>query len=222
MEQNRGTKIIAIAALFVAVIGLSIGFAAFSSTLTISASAEVTPSSDTFNVDFSALSTKVSTDDIVAETNSSDVVATDAKIDNSGEPKISNLSATFTEPGQEAKYVFYAYNAGEYVAYLRSILFLNVDGEDSVRVCTSDGDATDAYVQAACDDITLSIQVGADGETTGTKNSITGHALDKQAAELITVKISYSEYGDRADGDFTVDFGSIVLDYKTVDGTSND
>ena len=35
MEKDRGTKVIAIVALIVAVVGLSLGFAAFSSTLTI-------------------------------------------------------------------------------------------------------------------------------------------------------------------------------------------
>ena len=51
MEKDRSTKIIAIAALLIGIVGLSLGFAAFSNTLTISSSAEVTPDQSAFNVD---------------------------------------------------------------------------------------------------------------------------------------------------------------------------
>ena len=50
MKDNK-TKVITIAALVVAIIALSIGFAAFASTLNISTSAHVTPE-DTFSVKF--------------------------------------------------------------------------------------------------------------------------------------------------------------------------
>ena len=53
MERDRRARIIAIAALLLGVVGLSLGFAAFSNTLTIQSSAEVTVNSDVFNVDFS-------------------------------------------------------------------------------------------------------------------------------------------------------------------------
>ena len=57
MEKNKGSKIIAIVALVVAVFGLTLGFAAFSNTLTISSSAYVSPSSDNFKINFSTSST---------------------------------------------------------------------------------------------------------------------------------------------------------------------
>ena len=50
--RNNKTKIITLALLIIAVIGLSIGFAAFASTLNISTSARVNPT-DTFSVKFS-------------------------------------------------------------------------------------------------------------------------------------------------------------------------
>ena len=56
MRNNKG---ITIAALIVAIIGLSIGFAAFSNTLTVRSTASVTPGSENFVVKFS----KVSNDD---------------------------------------------------------------------------------------------------------------------------------------------------------------
>ena len=42
--------------------------------------------------------------------------------------------AAFTEPGQSAVYKFYAYNAGELNAFLKSIVFSNVaDSRDIKR-----------------------------------------------------------------------------------------
>ena len=53
MEHNRKQKMLIIIALVVGIASLSIGFAAFSTTLNISSSASVTPNSDTFSVKFS-------------------------------------------------------------------------------------------------------------------------------------------------------------------------
>ena len=51
--ENRSSKVIAIVGLIAGVVGLSLGFAAFSNTLTIKAAADVTPDQATFNVDLS-------------------------------------------------------------------------------------------------------------------------------------------------------------------------
>lgn len=215
MEKNRNTKIIAIAALLVAIVGLSVGFAAFSNTLTISSSASVTPSDSTFNVDFSSSKTSVVTNAITPTVSSTDVTATNATIDNSASPKITNLSAKFTEPGQSATYTFYAYNAGEYDAYLKSIVYSAVSGSDT-KTCTAGTNTTQSLVDAACDDITVSVKVGSESAVTGSKTDFTGHSLTKSTGEEIVVTIAYTSGGDRADGDFTVKFGDITLTYSSA------
>ena len=48
MERDRSAKIIAIVALCVAVVGLSIGFAAFSNNLTIKSNATVSPNQNDY------------------------------------------------------------------------------------------------------------------------------------------------------------------------------
>lgn len=217
MEKNRSSKMIAIAALLVAIVGLSLGFAAFSNTLTISSSANVKPNDDTFSVDFSSSNTVLATDKIVPTVNPSTITATDATIDNSSDPTISGLSATFSEPGQSATYTFYANNNGEYDAFLKSITYANVSGESSFKVCTAGTGTTDTLVQAACDDIIISVKVGTEAETTGSLASITKHSLLKSKFEEITVKIEYVANGNRADGDFSVNFGDISLTYSSVD-----
>lgn len=217
MEKNRSSKVLAIVALLVAVVGLSLGFAAFSNTLTISSSANVKPDSDTFNVDFSSSGTVLETNDVVATTSPTTVIATPGKIDNTSAPKITGLSAEFNAPGQSATYSFYATNQGEYDAFLKSITFENATGGTTHKVCTAGDDTTDDLVQEACKGITLSVKVGAENATTGSVAAITGHKLDINGFEPIIVTIDYAQDAARADGDFSVAFGDVVLLYSSVD-----
>ncbi|HIS91174.1 MAG TPA: hypothetical protein IAC20_05940 [Candidatus Faecisoma merdavium] len=215
--MERSSRVIAVVALCVAVVGLTLGFAAFSNTLTISSDANVTPDASTFNVDFSSSDSSLATDPIVPVKNPSSLVAGEGTINNTSNPTVSGLSATFKEPGQKVTYTFYARNVGEYVAYLNSINFNNVASGSTPKKCTAGDGSTDALVQAACDDITLSVKVGSESETTGSLSSISGHSLAKNASEEIIVEIEYNAGGDRADGDFTVEFGDITLVYSSVD-----
>lgn len=217
MEKNRKVQIIAIVALIVGIVGLSIGFAAFSSVLNIQASANVKPDSSTLNVDFSSAEDKVEIAEITPTATPNTLVTTNGVIDNSGDPTISNLSATFTEPGQSVVYKFYAYNAGELNAYLKSIVFSNVTGQNATKICTAAQGTTDALVQKACDKISVKVKVGNELETTTGKASITGHTLSKGNGELVTVTLEYEAGADRADGDFTVAFGNITLNYSSAD-----
>lgn len=217
MEKQRNGQVIAIAALIVGVIGLSVGFAAFSNTLNIKSEAAVSPDKNSFNVDFSSSSTEVLAGEITPSVTPTTLTATKALIDNSGDPTISNLKATFTEPGQKAVYSFYAYNKGELDAFLKSIVYSNVKGSSSVKVCTALEGTTDALVQKACDGIVLKVKVGALDETTSGMANITNHTLNKSTGEMVVVTIEYLANGDRADGDFTVSFGDVTLNYSSVD-----
>lgn len=216
--MERSSKIIAIIALVFGVVGLSLGFAAFSNTLEISSEAEVRSDTSTFNINFS---TKAETTvaDTVTPTGNGEAAYIEGTT-------ISGLKANFTGPNQTVTYTFYARNDGEYLAYLKGITFANVTGDSQTRVCTPktnpvDGSATtNSLVQAVCDDITVSISVGTD---TDTQNLITSvgnikeHTLAKDASEAVTVTITYGETEDRADGDFDVAFGDITLLYSSVD-----
>lgn len=195
MEKKRGNQVMAIAALFIAVIGLSLGFAAFSNTLTISSSATVTPDSSEFDVDFSNISSAVQTtynngtSDVDGVATVSTVPVSPAAntltytrgvISNSvaGAPTITGLSAAFTEPGQSVTYTFYTYNAGHLVAYLREI---NFGSTISCSVATTDANnqaipaaqqATDSLVQTACADMELTVAVKNSDGTAFSSNPI--------------------------------------------------
>lgn len=217
MEKNRNAQVIAIVALVVAVLGLSVGFASFSNVLNIQASANVKPDSSTLNVDFSSSIDSVTVAEITPTATPNSIVTTNATIDNSADPTISNLSATFTEPGQSVVYKFYAYNAGELNAYLKSIVYANVAGGNATKVCTAKEGTTDALVQKACENILVKVKVGNELETATGKASITGHSLAKKTGEMITVTLEYAAGAERTDGDFSVAFGNITLNYSSAD-----
>lgn len=214
MKNDRVYKIIAVVAIIIGIAGVTIGYAAFSNNLTINSAAEVTPSDANFKVVFSSSDESVSTS-AVAPTLSDDNVtgfsATNGVIDNSGDPTLTNLKATFTEPGQSVTYTFYAYNTGQYIAYLNSIEFIGS------KTCTPRSGTTQSLVTSACSSISLSVQVGSENATSTTISTITGHTLAKNTPEAVVVTISYDAQGAVADGNFDVAFPSIVLTYASAD-----
>lgn len=220
MEKERGSKVIAIVALLIAVVGLSIGFAAYSSTLVISnTSATVGAANETdFNVIFSTSGTADDTtianlvtsasisggaQAVLKETTSDFTPSMDGTT-------ISGLSAKFTEPGQSVTYKIYAHNTGKFVAYLNSLTI----GE---KTCTANEGTTQSFVDQVCPSITMSVQVGKDAETTTSLNSINNHTLGIGKYELITIVMDYASTEARVDGDFTVNFGQISLQYDHLE-----
>lgn len=226
MERERGTKAIAIVALLVAVVGLTLGFAAFTRELNISSTANVTPENN-LSVLFST-----SNSEQIAGTVSGDVTkgyvegaannpsADSATIAADGSTTISGLKAKFTNPGQTVTYTFYAHNDGAFDAYLTNITFKQVSGTQELRTCNLATGTTEAYGNAACQDITIKVEIGegtslvsANDSTTG----ISGHKLAKGAFEKVVVTIDYPAGSDMSDGDFDVTFGDLTLTYSTVD-----
>ena len=217
MVENKGYKAMAIIALVIGVIGVTLGYAAFESTLTIESTAEVTPDSSNFNVDFSTTNASVQAGTVtptLTPNNVTGFTADNATINNTNDPEITGLHATFTEPGQKATYEFYSYNAGLYVAYLNSIVF------SGNKTCSATGTTTQSLVDAACPGITLTVTVGSSpvaGPTTTSIANISGHSLGIGAAEPVTVEIEYVSGSAIADGDFEVTFPDIVLTYASAD-----
>lgn len=214
--MERGSKTIAIVALLIGVVGLTLGFAAFSNTLTIKSGATVKPNAEDFNVDFSTTDGSVTVAAVKPTTSSEDVTATDATIDNStaGVSSLTGLSATFTEPGQSATYTLYAHNAGQYIAYLNAIDFA------SAATCTPSGEnpGTAEQVNVACTGISLTVQVGSTTATDSMDNATIGtHSLAVGTSEAVTVTIAYASDAERADGQFDVAFGDVKLTYESVD-----
>ena len=214
MEKQRQIKILSIVALVLAISAMTLGFAAFSTTLNISSSASVTPSSADFAVKFSTSQTSLVTDAVAPSSKTTGITTTNGTIVNSVSPTLSNLSASFNSPGQYVEYTVYARNEGAYTAYLNNINYL---GD---KTCIASSGTTESLVQSACNSINIKVTIGS--TTYDDTTPISSHALAKGASETIKVRLEYAENGTAVDGTFKITFPSISLVYSTIDNSSMD
>ncbi len=208
MYRRYQQKNLIILLLLLGIAGLSVGFAAFSTNLSISSSANVTPDSSNFSIKFSTSESSLKTDTVKPSDNPYNLVVTNGVITNSITPVLSNLSATFTEPGQYVEYSLYIRNDGQYNAYLSSFNFV---GD---KICTGVAGTTDYLVQSACESINITAKIG--GALYTETSEITGYSLEKKTSEQIVIRLEYDAYGAYVDGDFSIDFPNIVLIYTST------
>lgn len=208
MEKQRKIKILSIIALVLAITGMTLGFAAFSTTLSISASAIVTPSSDDFKVVFSSSSTGVETNEIIPI--SGEALATSAKVNGLS---LSDIQVSFSEPGQAILYEFYIYNAGKYDAYITDVNF-------GSKTCVAEDGTTESLMQQACDDIYLTV-AGTNLSSVIISESTVFHnfKLEPGESKWLEFGIQYPESGNRADGPFNISFDDVTFNVSTVDNS---
>ena len=214
MGYNKKNTTLVLIITLVSVLGLSIAFAAFSSSLTVKGNATITPDSGNFKVVFSSSSTSLSTNN-VSVTKTGNAHAGTPTIDNSGNPTIKNLSASFTAPGEKVEYTFYARNEGSYDAYLSSVVFNNINGKSTFKECVAGSGTTASMVESACNGIKVTTTVLSTAYTSTTLN-ITNHVLKKNNSEVVKVTIEYASGSAVADGPFTINFGKIYLTYGST------
>ena len=229
--RNNKEKVITIAALVIAVIGLSIGFAAFASTLNISTSASVTPADGNFIVKFSKVNNELNEEDVTPSTGTGD--AADIDNTNASNPKIGTLSTTFTQPGQSVEYTFYVRNMGKYDAYLTNIRFNNASTGNSFKVCTATSDNPVSNANDMCQYITYRLTLEdspsnkvltstSDFATTVGNSYYVAKSADPTTgttnSKMVKVTITYEDGSPFADGAFTVNFGSVELVFASLAG----
>lgn len=136
MEKERGAKVIAVVALLIAVVGLTIGYAAYASTLTINGSANVDPAS--WDVHF-AYKTG---DSLTAAKTGSAVENTTPTL---AATTISGFDVTLKAPGDSVTYDFSVKNGGTLDAKLDTFTLgtltcapndgSTISQEDATRLC---------------------------------------------------------------------------------------
>ena len=220
MEKDRSSKIIAVVALIIGIVGLSVGFAAFTRDLNITFAESNVKLTGDLDVKFLASSNTGDTNKTVAGSLNGATSAIDATIASDG-LTISSLGATFSDKGQSVSYDLYIYNNSEYDAYLKKVEFLNYTGSETNKVCTALSGTTQSSVDEACDDISLSITVG--GETVmDTKDSnFTVPKITKGDTVPVKITITYNGGEGSAllpNGDFKINFGGIKLSYSSLEG----
>lgn len=225
MEKDRRIKILSIVALVLAITGMSLGFAAFTSTLTISSSATVTPNSDDFNIKIYGFignpddiwKEDISLENLFIEGNTStttstfcsnfDITAgTNAIIDNST-LSISNLKTNFNSTNDEqGVYVFKISNEGKYTAYLEQESMSEITG-----ICTAETGTTASYVEETCQNALL-ITTFLDNEYNVANKIEPGNSIYL----YIILQYDISEENVEADGPFSVEFPTLELNFTTA------
>ncbi len=175
MRTERNLKILAIVAIVLAVGGLSIGFASFSTALEISnTTATVTPAN--FEVVFDNLQTAVTTGSATA----SDPTFTP------GTAIISDIDITLQNPGDSVTYTFDIDNSGTMDAILQTMSMADpaaLDPADRL-VCTG-GTGPNGATDAAnvCGDLTYTLTYAADSSSVAANNTLA-------ASEIKTVNLT--------------------------------
>ena len=210
MEKSRKNKKIVLVVLFMVVVGLSIGFAAFGSQLTINSSASVTMDGSTFKVGFSDSQTGLTGTATTSTTTGEGVTAVEGQFSNNN-LTISGLSASFTGPGQSVTWKTYAYNDGQFDAFLKSVTVGKI-----TCVADSESGTTQAYVDEAAKGISIKVSVGGDVYQT-TNTNVTNSKLEMRKAEEVLITLEYADGSAIADGDFDVQIEPIQLNYSSVD-----
>lgn len=201
-KEKKDKKIIWIILILLLIIALSIGFALFTSQLNIQSTATVSSDPSAFKVVFST-----SDNSSVGGTPILGGVATGGTV-GKDTTTITDLSASFTAPGQTAVWKFYSYNSGKYDAFLNKVTL-------GAIVCTPDGADASRVAEAAK---SLSIKISVGGQVyTSTNEKIDSHTLAKTSGEEIIVTLSYAEGAPAVDGNFNVSIGDIILEYNSAD-----
>jgi hypothetical protein len=225
-SKDRTYQVVAIVGLIVGVMALTIGFAAFTTTLTIESAADVTPASTTLDVVFSSSSSSVATN-APTVTPSGATGATGGTATLTG-TRVSGIVAHFTQPGQTVTYDWYVYNNSAYTAYLNEIKFNTVSGSNpaSFKVCqakTGSSNQATNDIETACNGITLTLTVHGISTTASKSTSDMAaynplKTLDTSSnkSTAISVAIEYASGSAVPDGDIEVAFGDIESIYKSV------
>ena len=216
MRNNKKRFLIILIIFFV--FSLGIGFATFSSNLSILTDIFVEPNENDFSVVLTTEQNRLKTTGIVVEKSDESIVTEDAVIDNSRYPTISNLSANLSRPGQSVTFIFYTFNNGEYDAYLTNINYKKLSNNDT-KICTPLSGSDKTSVDNACESISFSMTVN--GDTYNDSTELSEHVLRKGTSEEITITVEYDENGPVTSDGFSVDFSDIELIYGSVDSSFN-
>lgn len=230
MEKTRQMKMLSIVALVLAITAMTLGYAAFSTTLNISSSATVTPNSDDFKVnvygfetfddfeqfqsnDLSIDGISLSDSSAIGIEESASAKSTIANINNSTHT-ITNIKAEFSSQRNVVTYPFIIKNEGKYDAYVDTSPF-NDDSEFKVNpVCIPGEGATLELVNIACSNLHLAVFFV--NPETGLTEQVYNQNYKIKVNEHIILAVAIDFNGSYPDGPFTAEFPEIKLNFSTA------
>lgn len=209
-NNNRYSKYIALVALLISIVGVTLGFAAYSNTVSIKARADVSVVDPTKKPGVLSTSPTEQVDGSVTPTTENGATAEVATLT---DDQIEGIMVHFTATGQSATYTFNVYNPTEFTGYLKRVGF----GTKQCTASTTSSNPATQGIADACEDITMRIIIDDTDEYIDTEDSITGKSLASHGHKEVKVIVDYIENGRTADGDFDVNFGTSTINYSTVD-----
>lgn len=242
MKKQKQEKVLLIVSLFIAIIALTVGFAAFSNTLTISSSATVSPNESDFNLTIYGLGESFDTAKVLENPQNKSLYTsttasapvfyqdggaytpteyTTAQINNNN-LTISNINITAEKPLTTAIYAFMIDNTGEYDAYVNFDDYANyhdLTSSGKTGTCTAAPGTTESLMNEACEHI---IEILYVNDTNGNEirpADFENYVLKKGEQLYLTLFVGYADSGNdapRADGDFSVKFDDIKFDFSTA------
>lgn len=216
MEKSY-SKIWVLVALIISVLALSIGFAAFSTSLRISEGSDnvtITPFDNFSNsVIFETGSLNCSIEKGTA-TSEAAVVSVGELADNNTLWR--GLSVNLQQPGDSVTCTATVKNTGEYTAYLKNIKF------NAPLGCTS-ATSGNTYTAQICgaQGINAKATVGSHNATTtaistnNLESIATSNNMISGASSTLTVKVAYPSTSPSADENITITIPQITLDYSS-------
>ena len=238
MNQKKQSKMMAILALCISVLGLTLGFAAFSNTLTISSSATVTPDASDFKLKLYGMDKSIENDDINMEDSelislltSSTNLAPIIEVENMMYPStgpiavidndtltLKGLNAEFTGPDHNVIYPFLIKNEGQYDAYTNIATYQN-----PTHTCEAGEGTTESLAAKACENMKFRLSVGYLDETSQKIKwdindyvDATGNLkLEKGKFFVAYIQLEYDYSEDRVDGPMTVKWSDLKLTFTT-------
>jgi len=169
MEKERRIKVLSVVALVVAVLGLTVAFAALSTTLTINGTASVDAA--TWDIHFENLSE--------GKTTGSAVVNQEPSISGEKSTIIGDYDVTITKPGDSVSFTFDVKNTGTIDASLSELT------KALTPTCTSNS-AVDEDESIVCDGLTYTLTY-TDNETPVAKSD----TLNQGETKNLTLKLAY-------------------------------
>ena len=218
MEKNNG-KVVAIVALVVAVVALSVGFAAFADQLTIAGSATAKVGANPFeDQNGNGLNYKANTQECHSTADSSvNVVTTGYSAGTLNDDSWSAINVPLTKDVPSVTCTATVENKTSYTAYLTSI------GANAGVTCASSGANATNNANSVCATVNVEVQVGsvaADkitfGTTQPTTNSSTTGSIASNGEATVTVTISYNPNTAVTDEDVTITLPTITHDYSSA------
>lgn len=211
MEKNNG-KIVAVVALVVAVVSLSVGFAAFAATLTIDSNATVKA-----NDEFSPNVNYVSGSPKCYYTGDTESTVPNAVPGTASAKSWAGVSVPLTADHKSVTCEADILNDSAYVAKLKKISIADVLSCASVAAT---GDAAASNVDTICPTVSAKVDVSTDTATFTSTNktaveSVSSTIAANNTTQKVYLTIAYTST-IAADGDIKITVPAISLLYKTA------